>query len=135
MSPFVKRLLLLAPKLGPNLVTNGTFDADANWTKAAPVTIVGGVAVFTNSNGPDQLYQNCGIVAGKRWRITAMVTGTGTIGAILGGVSGSAVYKSAGLAVWDFPTSVGANGNIIFYTSQSTFNGTLDNVTARQVGN
>jgi len=38
-------------ELGPELVVNGGFDADANWSKGAGVSIASGDCVFSNTNG------------------------------------------------------------------------------------
>ena len=63
-----------------NLVTNGTFDTDTNWTKGAGWTITGGEAVATAASGtlnPDP-YLNLGV--GRRYTggVTVVSVGAGT---------------------------------------------------------
>jgi len=69
------------PTEGSDLITNGTFDADSDWTKTSGnVTIAGGVAVFTNvSASSDGIYQAC-TTAGTYYKVTYDITnwaGTG----------------------------------------------------------
>ena len=57
-----------------DLVTNGTFASDSNWTKDSSWTISGGTA--TNS-GAGQIYQTISVVTGKKYLMTATVDLTG----------------------------------------------------------
>jgi len=56
------------------LVTNGTFDSDSNWTKDGSWTISGGTA--TNS-GSGNINQTIAVVSGKRYLMTATMDFTG----------------------------------------------------------
>jgi allophanate hydrolase subunit 2 len=37
----------------PELVTNGTFDTNSNWSSTATLTISGGTATLAGADGPD----------------------------------------------------------------------------------
>ena len=45
------------PVTGPNLVTNGGFDADTNWTKGTGISISGGSLVFSSAAVPQAASQ------------------------------------------------------------------------------
>tara|TARA_R100001086_G_scaffold217163_1_gene133515 strand:+ start:1326 stop:2972 length:1647 start_codon:yes stop_codon:yes gene_type:complete len=61
---------------GTELVTNGTFDTDSNWTKNN-ATISGGKANFDIVGGAyAKLEQSITYVTGRKYRLTAVVNGT-----------------------------------------------------------
>jgi len=66
--------------LGPELVTNGTFDSDTDWTKAAGWTISGGTANFSSGAIFNSIYQTITTVAGLTYKLSfdcsARTTGT-----------------------------------------------------------
>ena len=61
---------------GSDVITNGGFDTDSDWTKStAPAsTISGGVATVGGSGGNGYIYQNASLVTGKVYEITFDVT-------------------------------------------------------------
>lgn len=119
-------------RVGPasvtNLVTNGVFAADTNWTKSTGWTISGGVANKTAGTG-SRISQTITMTAGVSYRIGGDVTrSAGTITPdILGTttVSGAAVTATGKLystiAAPASPVSLRFLGN-------DPFAGTLDNV-------
>jgi hypothetical protein len=70
---------------GPELVTNGTFDADTAWTKGGDWTISGGVAAINTSTSFMAIRQDPAIVSGRFYdvRATAVVT-SGSFGLRIG---------------------------------------------------
>ncbi len=61
---------------GPELVTNGNFATDSDWTKAN-ATISNGVATVTvTSGGFSAINQNITYVSGKKYRVTAQIQGS-----------------------------------------------------------
>ena len=60
-----------ADLVGGDLVTNGTFDTDANWVKPSGVTITGGETVFTSVGNGQNFVQSAGfypaVVEGKTY--------------------------------------------------------------------
>lgn len=65
---------------GPELVTNGTFDTDSNWTdesaSGASASIVDGIAILQGNNS--RFTQNITTVVGKTYFVDATVTGAGS---------------------------------------------------------
>jgi len=65
---------------GAELVTNGTFDTDTNWTKTSTVTISGGVANIVSDGSYQYLLQPSVLEVGKvyevRYDITSSVSGS-----------------------------------------------------------
>ena len=61
--------------IGPELVTNGTFDSDTDWNKGTGWTISGGVASFSNPSGTE-MYQTLPLPAGV-YKIEVDATGNG----------------------------------------------------------
>lgn len=64
----------------PNLVTNGTFDTDTDWTKDSEVTIGSGVLTSTSTTAIRRAYQSLSLTAGKKYiaefTITAYTAGS-----------------------------------------------------------
>ena len=103
------------------LVTNGTFDSDSNWTKDGSWTISGGTA--TNSGGGN-INQTIAVVSGKRYLMTATMDFTGdtslgntTIG--FRDTSNSSYYAFANTATFNANT---VNYLQLYWTSNVTGN-------------
>jgi hypothetical protein len=119
------------PEYGAELVTNGGFDTDTAWTKGTGWTISGGTA---NCNGTNDtaIEQNISSSNTTLKRITFSVSNY---------VSGTLrVYSGSGADVF---LNVSANGtyelesylinNKIFIYSLSSFNGSVDNISVKEV--
>jgi hypothetical protein len=98
--------------LGPELVTNGTFDTDTAWTKGTGWTISGGVATTASSNS-GTLDQSITVVAGKIYRVKYTITGW---------VAGQAQIGFSGGTTVLGPLSGTGNGTRTFYISAVTGN-------------
>ena len=62
---------------GSELVTNGTFDTDSDWTKSAGASISGGVGTITvTAGGFEYVAQDVTYTSGKVYKLTATVNGT-----------------------------------------------------------
>ena len=61
------------PEYGAELVTNGTFDTDSDWTKETGWTISGGKASYNGSAATSALYQNISAVSGTTYRVSFRV--------------------------------------------------------------
>lgn len=111
------------------LATNGTFDADASWTKGTGWAIAAGKATKTAGTASD-LSQALAMTSGKVYRGAATVSGrtAGTITPKLTGgatVSGSAVAANGQFL---FRLTAGASPTALAFTADSTFNGSVDDV-------
>ena len=115
---------------GSELVTNGNFDNDSDWTKGTGITISGGSANFTGVSG-QYLNQNINFVSGKVYEITFNVlSGSGNLTVFLGAsnnVSPSSYSIGENKIV---ATGGGVNSEIYF---GSAFTGSIDNISVKQV--
>ena len=57
-----------------SLVTNGTFDADTNWTKGTGWTISGGVASFSSATGSDLTQTGLSFAANTTYKLSFNMT-------------------------------------------------------------
>ena len=117
--------------LGPDLVTNGTFAADSDWTKGANWTIGSGVATKTGG-AANNLTQTIASTAGAWYRLTIDVTRTaGTLTVSLG-TSGT-TYAISASGTYTFMILAGSSTQTLTLAGDSSFAGTVDNVVARNV--
>jgi|SRR6185295_915198 len=112
------------------LVTNGTFSADANWTKTT-WTIAAGVADIAGA-ATDTMTQAIAITPGVNYLVTFTVTAFtgGTVTAILGGTSGTARGSAATFS--EIIKAGSTNSLISFSAAGATL--TIDNVSVVQTG-
>lgn len=116
------------------LITNGGFDVDANWTKGASVTISGGVANLPLGSG--YLEQGFATIAGATYRVRATAgaravfcgawdtAGNGTL------LSGSA---SGRIGTFEFYFVANDTQSFVAFTATGAGDTTLDNVSVKQV--
>lgn len=116
-----------AETIGENLVSNGHFSTDSDWTKGTGWTINGGKANKTAGTASN-LYQ-AALTAGKTYSITATISNY-TAGRVYF-AAGSASYTTfqyfetnGTFTVVVTPT---VNGNLLFY-GDASFAGSIDNV-------
>ena len=118
-------------QLGSDLVSNGTFASDTVWTKGANWTIGSGVATKTGG-AANNLTQTISSTAGLWYRITMDVTRTaGTLTVSLG-TSGT-TYAMSASGSYTFYILAGSSTQTLTLAGDSSFAGTVDNVTARLV--
>ncbi len=120
---------------GSELITNGSFDTDSNWTKGTGTTILGGKANFSSATGVS-LYQNIGTQSGTV-KVTFSITNytSGTLNVYSGGNQSVGTINVTANAIGDYLVLVdrsGGNNNIIFGSSNS-FTGSIDNVSVKEV--
>ena len=126
---------------GGELITNGTFDTDANWTKSN-TTISGGVAVFATSGSAKYIRQDSVVETGNSYVIKLTVVRTsGTLQILFGtgGNSVSGVSEITASGTYTFTTtpltSTQASSGRFWagYTSSGdNFIGTVDNVSVTE---
>lgn len=113
---------------GANVVTNGTFDADANWSKGTGWTISGGVATKTAGTAAN-LSQSIGVAANQVVRIRFSYTRTaGTLTVSCGGRTHSSSFTSASASVDIYILATGTQA--LTFIADATFAGTVDAVEA-----
>ena len=121
-------LIETVSNIGPELVTNGSFDTDSDWSKNSGWTISGGNASSDGISSNSSLYQNVGGVNNTIYKITGTISNyvSGTLQ-----VGGSSNFLA-----------VNSNGDFVHYrqwTSDSTlylksvnFIGSIDNVSVKE---
>jgi hypothetical protein len=120
------------PVLGVDQVTNGTFDADSNWTKGTGWSIGSGVASCDGTQtGNTNLQQNDVFTVGNLYKITFDLTRTAGNFRLLVGSSGSSSYYTTDGSFTLYATAVG-NANL-YIQGDSNFIGTVDNVTVKEI--
>ena len=128
-------------ELGSNLVTNGTFETDSNWTTTTGWTISGGTAICDGSQSANTtLVQQNGIksvtlniVNGKTYEVTFDVVvqaGVITYVEVASGVDSTNISSSG--TYTKTITASSTNGRLTF-AANSDFVGSIDNVTLKQV--
>ena len=116
--------------LGPELVTNGTFDTDTAWTKGTGWTISGGSA-NVSSAGAAYLDQPNILTAGKTYRITFTVSNF-----VSGNITLSGTYFSPGFQVntnGTFTVLLSANSTLFRIGSTNAASYSLDNISVREL--
>lgn len=116
------------------LVVNGSFAADTDWTKGTGWSIAAGVASFTATGSASQLTQPIAFVAGRTYAVTFTLTrSAGNFQARFEGgtVAGGATLTASGT----YTQYVTANtGNVtLALQGGSTFAGTVDAVSVKSV--
>ena len=123
--------------IGPELVTNGTFDTDTDWTKGTGWTISGGVASFTTTGAGANLGQVIATEVGKVYEISCDLLSTDTalnyfyVSAILPSQVSPELGATLGRKSFVFvatatTTTVGLRGSSL---STATF----DNISVREI--
>lgn len=109
-------------------ITNGTFDADTNWVKEnSEWTIGSGVATKTAATAGD-LEQTLSLTASSTYTLTYTLTrSAGSLTPKIGGTSGTK-REVAGTFTQDI---VAGSGSLIEFSADSTFAGTIDDVTLK----
>lgn len=125
---------------GPELVTNGDFATDSDWTKGSSWSISGGTA---NSNGGTASTLSStplpSLVVGKTYKTTYTITnrlsGSTGINATTSfyGSNNTDVYHSEVATYVVVAKCASASGDIRFYSNG--FNGSIDNVSVKEVLN
>ena len=123
---------------GAELVTNGNFDTDSDWSKGAGWSISGGKA-NVNATSFTDLYQNIGTVVGKTYKISFEVSNyvSGSVKIILGYGSTPELplLVATSNGVYEVETTPNAINPQNIYISTKTANTQLsiDNVSVKEV--
>jgi hypothetical protein len=117
--------------LGPDLVINGTFTTDSDWTKGTGWAIGSGVATKTAGTA-SLLSQNIGAVAGAFYQLTFTMTRTaGTLSVRLGSTSNQFSYTSGGTRTINL--LCGSTDSILYFSADASFAGTVDDVIVKRI--
>jgi len=120
--------------IGDELVTNGTFDTDTDWTKGTGWTISGGVAAFSNLSGALLSQTVPTIAAGTLLAVTFTKTGGGAIDFRLSGGGGSDVSsKIFGEGTFTVCVLATINRTVLNFLGYSPGGYTIDNISVREI--
>lgn len=114
---------------GPELITNGAFDADSNWTKGSGWSIASGVATHGGAS-TGGLVQASIFTSGKTYEIKFDLTKTGTVNLWIAGTELVQAGLSSGAfsLVWRASTT-----GSLYVEAISSAVVTLDNVSVKEV--
>jgi hypothetical protein len=113
-----------------NLITNGTFDTDTDWTKGDGWSITGGVAVGAPAALAGDLSQPVVLPAGNyRCEFDVVSRAAGQVRFVLKGGAGSEVVGTLRNAVGHYSEDISTIAQTTFAMRKTTtFNGSIDNV-------
>lgn len=118
---------------GSNVVVNGGFDADSDWTKGTGTTISGGAAHLNYSGSYASLLRTAvyPLTVGKIYRVTFDIPSytSGSIECLLGSSGFGGTFNSSGTKTRS--DLIVTDGRIQF--SRTAFVGDIDNVVAREM--
>ena len=119
---------------GSELVTNGNFDNDSDWSKETGWTISGGKASYNGSASNNALYQTISVTSGKIYKLSFTVVNY-VSGTLIGNISTGATAGGTGniTANGDYSFNITASGALCIFRSTSSFNGSIDNVSVKEV--
>jgi len=115
---------------GSELVTNGTFDTDSDWTKGTGWTISGGVASCDGSQVSYQSLTQAALTVGKDVVITYDLTVTAGTFRVYAGSSGAGTGRTASGSYTDVITVTGDTN--LYLEADPSFIGTIDNVSVKE---
>lgn len=124
------KVTLLGWEFGPELVTNGGFDAATDWTLTTGWSITNGK--LTASGVVAGVNQSIGYATGSTLFVSNDITVTNgsLIMALSGGVAGSSMAADG--TYYTILTSVNSDGRL-FLAPSGGYSGSVDNVSAKQV--
>ena len=119
--------------LGENLVTNGDFVTDSNWTKGTGWTISGGKANCDGSqSSQSNLYQTGIVPINKTYKVTfTIVVNAGSMVLAIGGSNAQPTVSSSG--TYTFTSKATSGDSNLYFSASSDFVGSIDNVSVKKV--
>ncbi|SFI31469.1 hypothetical protein [Nitrosomonas sp. Nm34] len=122
-----KQLALSAEK-----AVNGIFAADTNWTKGTGWTIGSGVATKAPGSASN-LTQNMSLLQNKFYRVSFdVVRNAGTLNIGIGNTSVIAAIIASDSYTFHIGTAAASDG-ILYLMADATFDGTIDNITVKEI--
>jgi len=122
-------------KLGSEVITNGDFAADSDWTKGTGWSIAGGVAVADDVTSQNLRQNGVALEENKVYSVTFTIVSISQ-GTVLGRFGGtpavdSVAFDTAG--TYTFFLRANATNSSFMLRGQSGFTGTVDNVSVEEV--
>lgn len=122
--------VLPEPIIGTEIIINGDFDNDSDWTKGTGWTISGGTANSVASGGSSYLSQNSILNSGNTYKITFTISNyvSGDLKATVSGLEGEA--RNSNGSYVEYLTTTGTS--FAFKSQSGTFIGSIDNVSVKE---
>lgn len=117
----------------PNLVVNGGFDTDSDWTKGTGWSIEDGKATRTAQSGPTSCYQSISFTANKTYKIKYdLDISDGSFRIIIGGgtLIDTPVRTTSGTYT-EYIVANSGNNVLNLRASDGAFTGSIDNVSVQ----
>ena len=121
---------------GTELVSNGTFDTDSDWTKLSGSTISGGKGHIVSTGSFVSLAQNIGAVTGKIYFVTIDVTvnsGAGVYIGIGGGTTDSRRFEAPTTGSYAVAVVAGPTDTGVQITRRAATDTDVDNISVKEV--
>jgi hypothetical protein len=120
--------------LGPELVVNGGFATDTDWTKGTGWTISGGVATKVAGTSAN-IDQSLALTAGRSYQVTYTITSISVAGAFIRLAGATTVDGITRNTVGTFTEIVVAPASMttLSFRAQSTTNVTVDNISIKEL--
>ena len=120
--------------LGSELITNGSFESNSNWTTLGGWSIGGGSA---NCNGGSIMYTNGGIEVSKTYKVTYTIINyvSGNVRSIFNGTTTDAngtTRNANGTYTENVQSTDNASGTFSFGAVAGSFVGSIDNVSVKE---
>jgi len=118
---------------GPDLVINGDFATDSNWSKDAGWSINNGKATYDGSAATSAVSQVLSIVSGTTYKLEFTVENyvSGTLNASL---SNGSLGLNSIAANGTYSFDITATGTLCAFRSTDSFNGSVTNVSVQESG-
>jgi hypothetical protein len=133
--PSATQASLLVDVYGPELTTNGTFDADASWTKGTGWTIASGVATHASGTAAS-LTQAVSLTAGAIYELTYTITslsGGSITPQLTGGTTVSGTARTSAGTYTQTLTAATGNTTLGFAAAAAAV-GSIDAVSLKRIG-
>ena len=116
----------------PNLVVNGTFDTDSNWSFGTSWSMGDGVAISDGSGSYLTDSVSSGFINGKKYRVSLEIVeyNSGSVSLPFDGAGGNTNYQNS---IGVKTAYITAENNTPIYIYSNNFDGTIDNVSVQVV--
>ena len=123
--------------IGSELVTNGTFATDSNWTKEGSWTISGGQASISSSTN-DRIYQSVSLDANKKYLLSINVTSISTASIRFrfgGNGSASNLSEITTPGIYNFISAPLSGTSSVGIFAVSGASATIDDISVKEISN
>ena len=122
--------------LGSELVTNGTFDTDANWSKLGASTISGGTGNVISDGTYSSIYQAVACTTSSVYRCTFSAVRTSGSVIVYYNVEGNTTLANISASgSYSYTFTAGATGQVLSFKRNVACNISFDNVSLKQILN